>query len=69
MRDVIFNEEEVKKMIKEHRDEQDVKSREKIKEYFITGQLDPEVAVFALRLLGVSAKKGKELIKQWESKL
>jgi len=69
MREVNINEEEVKKRIKEHRDEQEVKSMEKIKEYFMTGQIDPEVAMFTLRLLGITVAKAKELIKQWTSKI
>ena len=50
-----------------HRDEQAEKSREKIKEYFMTGQIDPEVAMFSLRLLGLTIAKAKELIKKWTS--
>jgi len=61
------NKEEIKKRIKEHRDEQEEKSREKIKEYFITGQMNPEVTMFTLRLLGLTVAKAKELIKQWTS--
>ena len=69
MREVVINEESIKKLIKEHRDEQDEKSREKIKEYFMAGQMNNEVTMFTLRLLGLTVAKSKELIKQWTSKI
>jgi len=53
----------------QHRLEKEEKSHIKIREYFMTGQMNPEVAMFALHLLGVSATKAKELIKQWTSKI
>jgi len=65
MREVNLNEEEIKKRIKDHRDEQELKSMEKIKEYFLTGQIDSEVTIFTLRLLGIKSAKTKEIIKQW----
>jgi hypothetical protein len=68
MREVIINEESIKKRIKEHRDEQEEKSREKIKEYFLKGQMNLDVTLFSLHLLGISNNKAKELIKQWTSK-
>jgi len=69
MREVNISEEEINKRIKEHRGEQELKSMEKIKEYFMTGQIDPEVTMFTLRLLGIKVAKAKELIKQWASKI
>jgi hypothetical protein len=68
MREVIINEESIKQRIKEHREEQEEKSREKIKEYFLNGQMNPEVTMFTLRLLGLTVAKAKELIKQWTGK-
>ena len=63
------NREEIKKRIKDHRNEQEEKSREKIKEYFLKGQMNPTVTIFSLHLLGISTKKAKELIKQWTNEI
>jgi hypothetical protein len=40
----------------------------KIKEYFMTGQINSEVAIFTLRLLDFSVTRAKEIVKQWASK-
>jgi hypothetical protein len=43
------------------------KARMKIKEYFMKGQINSEVAIFTLRLLDFSATRAKEIVKQWTS--
>jgi len=40
-------------------------ARLKIKEYFITGQISSDVAIFTLRLLGFSITRSKEIVRQW----
>jgi hypothetical protein len=50
-----------------HQYEKEEKSREKIKEYYMTGQISSEVAAYILRLLGFSILRGKEIVKQWAS--
>jgi hypothetical protein len=40
-------------------------ARIKTKEYFITGQINSEVAIFILRLLGFSVTRAKEIVRQW----
>jgi len=37
----------------------------KIKEYFLTGQISSEVAIFTLRLLGYSLTRAKQLVRDW----
>ena len=63
-----MKEEKIEPALIQHRLEKEEKSREKIKEYFITGQMNPKVAFFSLRLLGITSKKAKEIIEQWSSK-
>jgi hypothetical protein len=41
------------------------KARIKTKEYFMTGQISSEVAIFILRLLGFSVARTKEIVRQW----
>jgi hypothetical protein len=48
--------------------ERDEQNRKKIEEYFLTGQISPEVAVFTLHLLGFSVVRTKEVVKQWKDK-
>jgi len=47
--------------------EKDEQARIKIEEYFKTGQMNPDVAVFTLRLLGFSAARAKQIVRQWIS--
>jgi len=47
--------------------EKEEKSREQIKEFYMTGQISSEVAAYILRLLGFSALRGKDVVKQWRS--
>jgi len=47
--------------------EKEEQMRLKTKEYFITKQINPEVTVFILRLLGFSVARAKELVRQWIS--
>jgi len=47
--------------------EKEEQARTKIKEYFLTGQINPEVAVFTLRLLGYSATRAKQIVREWAS--
>jgi len=49
----------------QYRLEKEEKSREKIKEYFMTEQISSEVAAYTLRLLGFTVMRGKEILKQW----
>jgi len=48
--------------------EKEEQARTKIKEYFLTGQINPEVAVFTLRLLGYSVTRSKQIVREWASK-
>ena len=45
--------------------EKEERARIKIKEYFISGQISSEVAVFTLRLLGYSATRAKQIVREW----
>jgi heme/copper-type cytochrome/quinol oxidase subunit 3 len=54
-------------IMSQHQYEKEEKARMKIKEYFMTGQISSEVAIFTLRLLDFSVAKAKELVKQWTS--
>jgi Holliday junction resolvasome RuvABC DNA-binding subunit len=47
--------------------EKEDQTRTKIKDYFMTGQISSEVAVFTLRLLGFSAARAKQIVRQWAS--
>lgn len=47
--------------------EKEDQARTKIKDYFMTGQISSEVAVFTLRLLGFSAARAKQIVRQWAS--
>jgi len=49
--------------------EKEEQMRLKTKEYFITRQINNEVSVFILRLLGFSAARSKELVRQWTTEL
>ena len=51
----------------QHQYEKEEQARKKIKEYFITGQISSEVAMFTLHLLGFSVKRVKEILKEWTS--
>jgi len=45
--------------------EKEEKARLQIKEYFRAGQISSEVAVFTMRLLGYSAARAKQIVRQW----
>jgi len=47
--------------------EKEEKAKKKVKEYFMTGRISSEVSAYILRLLGFSALRGKEIVKQWAS--
>jgi hypothetical protein len=49
----------------QHQYEREEKDRMKIKEYFITGQINSEVAIFTLHLLGFSETRAKQTVRQW----
>jgi len=49
--------------------EKEEQMRLKTKEYFMTRQINNEVSVFILRLLGFSATRAKELVRQWTTEL
>ena len=51
----------------QHQFEKEEQARIKIEEYFKTGQMNPDVAVFTLRLLGFSAARAKQIVRQWIS--
>jgi len=42
-------------------------AKKNVKEYFMTGRISSEVTAYILRLLGFSALRGKEIVKQWAS--
>ena len=48
--------------------EKEEQARTKIKEYFMSGQISSEVAVFTLRLLGYSVTRSKQIVREWASK-
>jgi len=52
-------------ILTQYRLEKEEQSRKKIKEYFITGQISPEIAMYMLRILGFSNMRGKEIVKDW----
>jgi len=45
--------------------EKEEQARTKIKTYFMTGQICSDAAVFTLHLLGFSAARAKQLVRQW----
>jgi heme/copper-type cytochrome/quinol oxidase subunit 3 len=47
--------------------EKEEQSRIKIKDYFMSGQISSEVAVFILRLLGYSVTRAKQIAREWAS--
>jgi len=49
----------------QHQFEKDEQARIKIEEYFKTGQMNPEVAIFTLRLLGFSVTRAKQIVRLW----
>ena len=51
----------------QHQFEKDEQARIKIEEYFKTGQMNPEVAIFTLRLLGFSVTRAKQIVRLWIS--
>jgi len=51
----------------QHQFERDEQARIKIEEYFLSGQINSDVGIFTLRLLGFSAAKAKQIVRQWIS--
>jgi len=49
----------------QHQYEKEEQARIKIQEYFMTGQINSEVTIFTLRLLGYSITRAKEIARQW----
>jgi len=49
----------------QHQFEKDEQARIKIEEYFLSGQISFDVAIFTLHLLGFSAAKAKQIVRQW----
>jgi hypothetical protein len=49
----------------QHQFEKEEKERIKIREYFLSGEISPNVAIFTLRLLGFSAARAKQIVRQW----
>jgi len=49
----------------QHQFEKDEQARIKIEEYFKTGQMNPEVVIFTLRLLGFSVTRAKQIVRLW----
>jgi len=49
----------------QHQFEREEQERRKIKEYFMTGQISSEVAIFTLRLLRFSITRAKQIVRQW----
>jgi Holliday junction resolvasome RuvABC DNA-binding subunit len=45
--------------------EKEEPARTKIKTYFISDQMSFEAAVFTLRLLGYSATRAKQIVREW----
>jgi len=52
----------------QHQFEKDEQARIKIEEYFLSGQINSDVGIFTLRLLGFSVTKAKQIVRQWTSK-
>jgi len=52
-------------IITQHEFERVEKAQEQIKKYFMIGQMDHEVTIFTLRLLGFSEARAKELLRKW----
>ena len=53
-------------IITQHQFEREEKARLRIEDFFKTGQMSSEVAMFTLHLLGFSANRAKEIVKQWK---
>ncbi|WP_461246804.1 hypothetical protein [Treponema sp. R6D11] len=49
----------------QHQFEKEEQERVKIEEYFMTGQIGSDVAIFTLRLLGFSNARAKQIVRQW----
>jgi len=45
--------------------EKEEHARKKIMDFYTARQMSPEAAIFTLRLLGFSATRAKEILKQW----
>jgi len=52
-------------ILTQYRLEKEEQKRKKTKEYFITGQISSEIAIYILRILGFSVMRGKEIVKDW----
>jgi hypothetical protein len=51
----------------QHQFEKNEQARIKIEEYFLSGQINSDVGIFTLRLLGFSVAKAKQIVRQWTS--
>jgi len=51
----------------QHQFDKDEQARIKIEEYFLSGQINSDVGIFTLNLLGFSVAKAKQLVRQWTS--
>ena len=51
----------------QHQYEKEEQARTKIKEYFMKGQMSSEAAVFTMGLLGYSAIRAKQIVREWTS--
>ena len=47
--------------------EKEEQTRTKIKDYFMSGQINSEVAIFTLHLLGYSVTRAKQIAREWTS--
>jgi hypothetical protein len=54
-------------IITQHEFERVEKAQIQIMAYFISGQMNPEVTNFTLRLLGFSAARAKQIVRKWAS--
>jgi len=45
--------------------EKEEKARTKIKEYFVSEQISSDAAIFTLHLLGFTAMRAKQIVRQW----
>jgi len=60
-----MRERNINEVLSQHRAEKEEQSRKKIKEFFMTGQINPEVAMYTLRLLGFTTMRTKQIVREW----
>ena len=51
----------------QHQFEKEEQARTKTREFLMAGQISHEAAVFILRLLGYSAIRAKQIVREWAS--